>query len=102
MKFESTAWDGFKGSHWRNDINVRDFIQNNYTLWRFFVDCAQSPRSFILSMFIPITTIMIPANNFRIPKRCKRKNITATFLMFYFVSFLMKSKQKTVTIVYLL
>ena len=30
MKFESTAWDGFKGSHWRNDINVRDFIQKNY------------------------------------------------------------------------
>ena len=24
------AWRGFKGSHWRSDINVRDFIQNNY------------------------------------------------------------------------
>ena len=24
------AWRGFKGSHWRADINVRDFIQNNY------------------------------------------------------------------------
>ncbi len=30
MKFESTAWEGFKGSHWKHDINVRDFIQNNY------------------------------------------------------------------------
>lgn len=24
-------WDGFKGSKWRNEVNVRDFIQNNYT-----------------------------------------------------------------------
>ena len=24
-------WRNFKGSHWTNDINVRDFIQNNYT-----------------------------------------------------------------------
>ncbi len=30
MKFDSTAWEGFKGSHWKHDINVRDFIQNNY------------------------------------------------------------------------
>lgn len=25
------AYRGFKGTHWLNDINVRDFIQNNYT-----------------------------------------------------------------------
>ncbi len=24
-------WDGFKGEIWRNEINLRDFIQNNYT-----------------------------------------------------------------------
>lgn len=24
-------WRNFKGSHWTNDINVRDFIQDNYT-----------------------------------------------------------------------
>ena len=24
------AWNGFKGSHWKTDINVRDFIQCNY------------------------------------------------------------------------
>lgn len=24
-------WDGFKGSKWRTRVNVRDFIQNNYT-----------------------------------------------------------------------
>ena len=23
-------WRGFKGSHWTDDVNVRDFIQNNY------------------------------------------------------------------------
>ena len=25
------AWRNFKGTHWTDDINVRDFIQNNYT-----------------------------------------------------------------------
>jgi len=24
-------WTGFKGTHWRRDVNVRDFIQSNYT-----------------------------------------------------------------------
>ena len=24
-------WRGFKGTHWLDDVNVRDFIQNNYT-----------------------------------------------------------------------
>ena len=24
-------WRGFKGTHWEDDIDVRDFIQNNYT-----------------------------------------------------------------------
>jgi formate C-acetyltransferase len=26
----SEAWRGFKGTHWKSDVNVRDFIQNNY------------------------------------------------------------------------
>lgn len=25
------AWNGFKGSDWKEEINVRDFIQHNYT-----------------------------------------------------------------------
>ena len=25
------AWRSFKGSHWKDDISVRDFIQYNYT-----------------------------------------------------------------------
>ena len=28
---DSIAWEGFKGGHWQKDINVRDFIQENYT-----------------------------------------------------------------------
>ena len=24
-------WQGFKSGHWDDDVNVRDFIQNNYT-----------------------------------------------------------------------
>ena len=26
-----TEWRGFKGTHWLDDVNVRDFVQNNYT-----------------------------------------------------------------------
>ncbi len=29
MKFD--AWDGFQNGRWQNEINVRDFIQTNYT-----------------------------------------------------------------------
>ncbi|MBR3404047.1 MAG: formate C-acetyltransferase [Firmicutes bacterium] len=29
-ELSNTAWRGFKGTHWTDDINVRDFIQNNY------------------------------------------------------------------------
>ena len=28
---EKTQWAGFKGRLWKEEINVRDFIQNNYT-----------------------------------------------------------------------
>ena len=31
-KFDSNgAWDGFCGEIWQEEINVRDFIQKNYT-----------------------------------------------------------------------
>ena len=28
---EKLAYDGFKGQKWKDEINVRDFIQENYT-----------------------------------------------------------------------
>ena len=31
MKFENEYWDHFKGETWKREINVRDFIQSNYT-----------------------------------------------------------------------
>ena len=27
----NNAWNGFTGGDWQNEINVRDFIQKNYT-----------------------------------------------------------------------
>ena len=30
---EHKNWAGFKGEKWKNEINVRDFIQNNYTYY---------------------------------------------------------------------
>lgn len=26
-------WNGFKGDSWKNKIDVKDFIQKNYTLY---------------------------------------------------------------------
>ena len=31
MNNKHEAWEGFHGELWRNEINVRDFIMNNYT-----------------------------------------------------------------------
>ena len=31
MKYSNDNWNGFKGDVWRDEINVRDFIQSNYT-----------------------------------------------------------------------
>lgn len=31
MEFTHESWAGFKGNVWKKEINVRDFIQNNYT-----------------------------------------------------------------------
>ncbi|MDE5899683.1 MAG: formate acetyltransferase, partial [Treponemataceae bacterium] len=31
MKSQNEAWDGFKGKLWRDEVNVREFVQNNYT-----------------------------------------------------------------------
>ena len=27
------CWEGFKGRKWRDDVDVRDFIQNNYIIY---------------------------------------------------------------------
>ena len=28
-----TEWRGFKGNMWQSEVNLRDFIQNNYTCY---------------------------------------------------------------------
>ena len=30
-RLDNKAWDGFKGGDWQTEIDVRDFIQNNFT-----------------------------------------------------------------------
>ncbi|MGN0374750.1 MAG: formate C-acetyltransferase [Butyrivibrio sp.] len=30
---ERQEWNGFKGKAWKDEVNVRDFIQNNYTIY---------------------------------------------------------------------
>ncbi len=31
FNMQNTAWEGFKGSEWKDEISVRDFIEHNYT-----------------------------------------------------------------------
>ena len=30
MSIERKEWEGFEGRIWKEEVNVRDFIQNNY------------------------------------------------------------------------
>lgn len=43
-----TQWNGFKGKTWKNEINVRDFIQNNYTAYEgdasFLADATEATK----------------------------------------------------------
>ena len=32
IQFEQ--WEGFEGRIWKEEVNVRDFIQKNYWIWR--------------------------------------------------------------------
>ena len=40
---EKTAWQGFKGHLWKNEINTRDFIQANYTPYEGTADFLAEP-----------------------------------------------------------
>lgn len=40
---EKTAWKGFKGHLWKNEINTRDFIQANYTPYEGTADFLAEP-----------------------------------------------------------
>ena len=31
MKFYNKKWDSFSGDVWKREVDVRNFIQNNYT-----------------------------------------------------------------------
>lgn len=44
---QPTAWDGFAGTLWKDEINVRDFIQHNYTPYSGDASflCGPTPRT---------------------------------------------------------
>ena len=45
-----TEWRGFKGNMWQSEVNLRDFIQNNYTSYdgdeSFLADLLRLPIPF--------------------------------------------------------
>ena len=42
-------WRGFKGSHWTEDIDVRAFIQDNYTAYDGNADFLAGPTEALIS-----------------------------------------------------
>ena len=47
MAEQFAAWEGFTAGDWQNEVNVRDFIQKNYTPYEGDADHrrgAYSPR----------------------------------------------------------
>ena len=40
-ELEAKAWDGFTEGNWQKDIDVRDFIQKNYTPYEGFSPIAR-------------------------------------------------------------
>ena len=46
---EFEQWNGFEGRLWKEEVNVRDFIQNNYTQYdgdeEFLAVCGANCRS---------------------------------------------------------
>ncbi|MFR9502879.1 MAG: formate C-acetyltransferase [Rikenellaceae bacterium] len=49
MKFYSKSWDQFQGTEWKHEINVRNFIQSNYTPYlgddKFLEESTQRTRT---------------------------------------------------------
>ena len=49
---EMKEWDGFEGRLWKEEINVRQFIQDNYTPYDGNEDFLKLTRLYMLSMQI--------------------------------------------------
>ena len=67
MKFENEYWDHFKGETWKREINVRDFIQSNYTPYEgddsFLVASSEKTRKVwnkLTEMFKVESGVMVP------------------------------------------
>ena len=45
----ASAWEGFAGETWKTEVNVRDFIQNNYTPYEgdesFLADASEATNT---------------------------------------------------------
>ncbi|MFJ9843443.1 formate C-acetyltransferase [Kitasatospora sp. NPDC101155] len=51
----ATAWDGFRGDQWRDAIDVRDFIQHNYTPYEGDASFLAGPTERTLAVWQQIT-----------------------------------------------
>ncbi|MDT2402575.1 formate C-acetyltransferase [Enterococcus avium] len=48
---EKTAWEGFNGRLWKSEINVRDFIQTNYTPYEGAADFLAEPTEATIQLW---------------------------------------------------
>ena len=43
------AWRGFQGAKWTDEVNVREFIQNNYTQYDVTEDFLAAPTKLLIN-----------------------------------------------------
>ena len=49
----TNAWRGFRGDHWRDDVNVRDFVQQSLPIGFVVVARGQVARHSFLDAALP-------------------------------------------------
>ena len=51
-------WRGFAGTHWLKDVNLRDFIQNNYTPYDGDASFLQGPTEATSKLWNKVSDLM--------------------------------------------
>ncbi|MBR1612959.1 MAG: formate C-acetyltransferase [Succinivibrio sp.] len=56
-------WRGFAGTHWLKDVNLRDFIQNNYTPYDGDASFLQGPTEATSKLWNKVSDLMLEQRN---------------------------------------
>ncbi|SDM35879.1 formate C-acetyltransferase [Allokutzneria albata] len=56
---ETAAWQGFQGEKWRSSIDVRDFVQHNYSPYRGGADFLSRPTERTTALWAKLTAMFV-------------------------------------------